>query len=121
MFKKIVAFIIGFILGVYLSITFVQWAYIRLDYEPFDDWMRWLVLGGCVLTGLLNGKFFSNPTIWWKLTPRLRLVIVVSVIWIAASYLMQDEYDEDLKIILLPPLSLVALHFAERVLVRNKL
>lgn len=127
LFKKIIGFIIGFGVAFGLLVLFS----IESGFMPRGA--GWLFL--LVMVGIFGASVAANPgkywtTItgsfsrvlrsWWSLSPRLRLLIVVSVIWMIASYVIQEEYDEDLKIVFMPPIAIIAFHFAERLLVRGK-
>lgn len=54
---------------------------------------------------------------WWQADYRLRLTIFVSFIWGIGSYLLQDEYDKDLKIILLPSIAIIIAYIIHQKLI----
>jgi hypothetical protein len=96
----------------------------------------WLFI--CIAAGLISARFLASPhdtfnsvaevvvtktqpvsSRWWVLDERLRLVLVVSFVWVIASFLIQDRWERDMRIVLIPALALIALHFAERKLVQK--
>lgn len=129
--RKLLGFIAGFV-GTLILLAFVFSGMGLAPRGPF-----WLFI--CIAGGWLGARLFSSPretvdaatdvvaqtaqpvvTRWWKLDERLRLVLITSVIWIVASFVMQDRWEREMKIVLIPPLALILLHFAERKLVRKK-
>lgn len=127
LFKKIIGFLLGFGAAFGLLVLFS----IETGFMPRGaGWLFLMVLVGICGASLAAdpGKYWSAIAgffskvlrSWWLLSPRLRLLIVVSAIWMIASYIIQEEYEEDLKLVFMPPLALIAFHFAERLLVRGK-
>lgn len=127
MLRKIVGFVLGFGAGFGLLILL---AYATHFIPRGAGWLMFLVL-----CGMGGAAFASSPAkyvddartavvkranLWWSLSPRLRLILVVSVIWVVASYLMQEEYEEDFRIVFFPPLALIVFHFAEKLLVKGR-
>jgi hypothetical protein len=131
MMRKFLGFIAGFV-ATLLIIAFVFSAMGLSPRGPF-----WVFI--CIAGGWVGSKFVSNPRgaveaatdvvtekaqpaikRWWALDERLRLVLVASAIWMVASFVMQDRWEREMGIVLIPPLALIALHIAERKLVRKK-
>jgi hypothetical protein len=127
MLKKVIAFLVG-LSGAFAALIAIAGALHIQPRGPF-----WLFL--CIAAGLVATRFVSNPRGhleaasnvaqpivkgWWALNPRLRLVILVSLVWAAAAFLIQDQDERNLKWVLIPPLALLALHFGERLMVKRK-
>jgi len=59
-------------------------------------------------------------TSWWLIDPRLRLLIVTSVVWMMVAYFIQDEYETNLKVVYLPVIGLFTFYFGNRIFVQGK-
>lgn len=129
--RKIIGFIVGFI-G-----AFALLAAISSGMGVVPKGAGWLILLiGC---GLLMSKLISNPRFygnyvtsltkektvgareyWWNLNSKARVVILVSCAWMFLAYFLQDAYERNLKIVVLPAIVFVCLYLAINYLARNK-
>lgn len=136
MLRKIIGFLIGFI-G---SFVLIATLFYILNARPVGG-PAWLLL--MIAVGRWTAKLFSQPketaiaamsqvshstagpreavsSVWWSFDRRLRMVILISAIWVTVSYLMQDSYDVNYKVVFLPAMGIVALYFGQRFLVEQK-
>ena len=126
---------LGFIAGFVATLILIAVVFSGMGLAPRGPF--WLFI--CIAGGWVGAKFVANPrgtveaatdavsekaqpaiTRWWSLDERFRLVLVASAIWMIASFAMQDRWEREMGIVLIPPIALIALHFAERKLVRKK-
>jgi hypothetical protein len=73
----------------------------------------WAALAIITLTAMVFLR--RRRAYWWNIDRSVRLALVVGAVWAVTFFLLLDEAN--LKIVLLPPLALIALSFAYRHLV----
>ncbi|MBU5612313.1 hypothetical protein [Geomonas azotofigens] len=131
MFRRVVGFLIGF-LG---SLVLFALATAALNVAPRGPGWVFIMIG----IGAWFSRLFSNPkkviadsvdkvsgpreavsNVWWSFEPKLRLALVVSAVWIVASFSIQDEYERNVKVILLPAFAVIAFYFGHRFLVQER-
>lgn len=132
--------VIGFLMGFVGSFALIVALFASLDARPVGGPLWFLPM---IAAGRWTSKLFSQPkgtaitaiakvshstagpreavsSVWWSFDRRLRMVILISAIWVTVSYFMQDSYDTNYKVVFLPAMGIVALYLGQRFLVEQK-
>lgn len=127
MLRKVVGFIVGFAAAFLLFAMFAQANHLR---PRGAGWIFLFIAVGTFTASLASRpKETVQPALdglapvakrWWSLDKRLRLVLITGSVWMVAAFVLQDSYDRSMGWVLVPPIGLAVLHFAERFLVNPK-
>ncbi|WP_185245149.1 hypothetical protein [Citrifermentans bremense] len=135
MLRKVVGFLVGFVGSFVLIVVVVS----AISVKPMGPGWLFLMVGA----GVWCSRLFARPKevvaasiekvsestsrprmvvsrVWWSLDPKLRLALVASTVWIVAAYSIQDDYERNVKVVLLPALAVIAFYFGHRFLVQEK-
>jgi hypothetical protein len=117
--KKTIGFILGFVLGFMI----LEAMFSEMGRSPRGA--GWLIIP--IVFGSLGAKFLTSYNEitssvkgrWWSLDKNLRLVILISLMWIVGYYMLSDAYDSSKKIAFIPPILLFVFFFGNKFLVKN--